>query len=259
MATGIDSGKITPDTTYFDTGSVTLNGRTIQNYDLKTHGPYGKATMTNVIEHSINTGAVFAERQIGRDIFTEYLNNFGFAEKTGIDLPGELKGDLRQLSPQARDIAFATASYGQGVAVTPIELVNAFAAVANGGNLMRPYVNAALEPKVIRRIITESTAQAVTGMMISAVDKAGIASIANYSVAGKTGSAYIPDFKNGGYTNKLIDSYAGFGPTSNPRFVILFKVDDLDESQLAATIIVPAFREMAQFMLNYYNIAPDRL
>ncbi len=259
MAAGIDSGKITPDMTYVDTGSITLNGRTIQNYDLKKHGPYGKATMTEVIEHSINTGAVFAERKIGRDIFTEYLHNFGFAEKTDIDLPGELKGDLRRLSPKERDIAFATASYGQGVAVTPIELINAVAAIANGGNLMRPYINADLEPKTIRRVIKEDTAQAVTQMMISAVDKAGIAAISGYSLAGKTGSAYVPDFEKGGYTNKLIDSYAGFGPTNNPRFVILFKVNGLDESQLAATIIVPAFRELAQFILNYYGIMPDRL
>lgn len=259
MATGIDAGKITPDTTYVDTGSVTMNGRTIQNYDLKKHGPYGKATMTNVIEHSINTGAVFAERQIGRDIFTEYMHSFGFADKTGIDLPGELKGDLRRLSPKEKDIAFATASYGQGVAVTPIELINAITAIANGGNLLRPYIDASLAPKIVRRVITESTARAVTGMMISAVDKAGVASVSGYSIAGKTGSAYIPDFKNGGYTDKLIDSYAGFGPTNSPRFVILFKVNGLDQSQLAATIIVPAFREMAQFILNYYGIAPDRI
>lgn len=258
MAAGIDSGKITPDTIYYDSGSVTLNGKTIQNYDLKTHGPYGKATMTNVIEHSINTGAVFAERTMGRDVFTNYLHNFGFSEKTDIGLPGEVGGDLRRLSSKEPDIAFATASYGQGVAVTPIELVNAAAAIANGGNLMRPYLDASLHPKIIRRVVKADTAQAVTGMMVSAVDKAGIATISGYSLAGKTGSAYIPDFKKGGYTDKLIDSYAGFGPTSNPRFVILFKVNGLDQSQLAATIIVPAFRDLAQFILNYYGIAPDR-
>ncbi len=259
MAAGIDSGKIMPQTTYYDTGSVKLNNRLIQNYDLKKHGPYGLATMTNVLEHSINTGAVFAERQIGRDIFTKYVTNFGFGEKTGIDLPGELKGDLRRLSPKERDIAFATASYGQGVAVTPLGLVNSIATIANGGNLMRPYINSALAPKVIRKVISESTAKQVTGMMISAVDKAEIAKISGFTIAGKTGTAFIPDFKNGGYTDKVIDSYVGFGPTDNPRFIALIKIDGLDSSQLAALSVVPAFRDLAQFILNYYGVAPDRI
>jgi len=259
MAAGIDSGKITPETTYTDTGSVTLNGRTIQNYDFKTHGSYGKATMTNVIEHSINTGAVFAERQIGRDIFTAYVKRFGLDQKTGISLPGELHGDLRRLSPKEKDIAFATASYGQGVAVTPLELISAIAAIANGGNLMRPYLDLSAKPEVIRRVISESTARQVTDMMISAVDKAGVAKVKGFTIAGKTGTAFIPDFKRGGYTDKVIDSYVGFGPTSDPRFIILIKLNGLASSQLAALNVVPAFHDLAQFILNYYNIPPDRL
>jgi len=259
MATGIDSGKITPETKYYDTGSVTLNGRTIQNYDIKTHGPYGWETMTNVIEHSINTGAVFAQRQIGRDIFTKYLTSFGFGEKTGIDLPGELNGDLRRLSPKEKDIAFATASYGQGVAVTPTELITAVAAIANGGNLTRPYLNSALEPKVIRRVIRESTAQQVTAMMVSAVDKAGVAKITGFTIAGKTGTAFVPDFKNGGYTDNVINTYVGFGPTSDPKFVALIKLNEPQGAPLAGLSVVPAFRELAQFILNYYGVAPDRI
>ncbi len=259
MAAGIDAGKITPDTTYYDTGTLTMNGKTIGNYDLKKHGPYGRATMTNVIEHSINTGAVFAERQTGRIIFTDYMHRFGFSEKTGVDLPGEVPGNLKRLNPKERDIAFATASYGQGVATTPLELIDAIGAIANGGNLMRPYVNAAIEPQVIRRVISSSTAQAVTGMMISAVDKADVATISGYSIAGKTGSAFMPDFVHGGYTDRLIDSYVGFGPTSDPKFIILLKINNLDSSQLAALSVVPAFRELAQYILNYYNIQPDRI
>lgn len=259
MAIGIDAGKITPQTTYVDKGRLKLNGYTIQNYDVKSHGPYGLTTMTNVIEHSINTGAVFAERQIGRDIFTKYLKNFGFGEKTGIDLPGELSGDIRQLNPKSRDVAFATASYGQGVAVTPIELITAMAAIANGGVMMRPYVNASLEPEVIRRVLGADAAKQATEMMISAVDKAGVAKINGYTIAGKTGSAFIPDFKHGGYTDTLIDSYVGFGPTSDPRFIVLIKLDGLDSSQLAALSVVPAFRDLASFILNYYGVEPDRL
>ncbi|MEK7193392.1 MAG: penicillin-binding protein 2 [Patescibacteria group bacterium] len=259
MAAGIDSGKIAPDTTYVDTGTLTLNGRTIENYDLKTKGPYGKVTMANVIEHSINTGAVFAQRTIGRDIFKQYVERFGFGEKTGIDLLGELKGNIRRLSSKEKDIAFATASYGQGVATTPLEVINAIAALANGGKLMRPYVNAELAPQVIRTVVTKTTAGKVTDMMISAVDKAEIAKIKSYTIAGKTGTAYIPDFKKGGYTDDVINTYVGFGPTKNSRFVILVKLDKPEGAPVASLTVVPAFRDLAQFILNYYNIPPDRL
>ena len=259
MAAGIDAGKLTPDTTYYDSGTVTVSGKKLSNYDLVKHGSYGVATMTNVIEHSINTGAVFAEGKTGNAIFTEYLKKFGLGEKTGIDLPGDIAGNLSQLNPKAPQVAFATASYGQGVAVTPLELINALAVIANGGNLMRPYVNAALSPMVIRRAISTSTAEQVMGMMISAVDKAQVANIEGYSLAGKTGTAFIPNLVRGGYTDSVIDSYVGFGPTSHPRFIALIKIDTLPSTALAAQSVVPAFKELSQYLINYYNIPPDRL
>lgn len=259
MAAGIDAGKLTPATTYYDTGTVVVNGRKLSNYDLAKHGPYGVATMTNVIEHSINTGAVFAEGKVGNGIFTDYLKKFGLDEKTGIDLPGELAGNLNQLNPKAPQVAFSTASYGQGVAVSPLELITAIAAIANGGNLMRPYVNAALAPRVIRRVISTSTAAQVTAMMVSAVDKAQVANIEKYSLAGKTGTAFIADLAHGGYTDNVIDSYVGFGPASHPRFIALIKIDTLPSTALAAQSVVPAFKELSQYLVNYYNIPPDRL
>src|SRR5579871_4662123 len=109
---------------------------------------------------------------------------------------------------------------------------------------MRPYVNAALQPKAIRRVISSSTAEQVTAMMVAAVDNAKIANIDGYSLAGKTGSAYIPDLNHGGYTNKLIDSYIGFGPTVRPQFVALIRVNTLPDTSLAAASVVPAFREL---------------
>lgn len=259
MAIGIDAGKITPETTYVDKGTLTINGRTISNYDYKIHGPYGTATMTNVIEHSINTGAVFAEKQIGRDIFTTYLHSFGLADPTGIDLPGELAGNLKQLNPKAKDIAYATASYGQGVAVTPIELITAMGAIANHGLMMRPYLDEDLGSKSIRQVVSPETADEVTKMMISAVDKANVAKIKGYTIAGKTGTAFIPDFAHGGYTNNVINTYVGFGPTSDPAFIALIKIDDPKDAPLAGTSVVPAFRDLAQFILNYYSAPPDRI
>ncbi len=255
MSAGIDSGKITPDTTYTDVGYFTANDKTIKNWDLKANG---LQTMANVIEKSINTGAVFAQRKTGQDIFYNYLVKFGFGEKTKISLPGEIKGNLNNLkSPNGKDIDFATASYGQGVAVTPIELIGAISTLANGGVLMKPIILADEEPQVIRRVISTDTAKKVTQMMVSAVDINKIADIPNYSIAGKTGTAFVPE--RGGYSDKVINTYAGFAPASNPKFTIIIRLDKPLGSPLAGQTVVPAFRELAQFLLSYYNIVPDEI
>ena len=254
MSAGIDSGKITPDTTYVDTGSVTFNGKTIRNWDLKA---YGEVTMTRVIERSLNTGAVFAERTMGPDIFYNYLVKFGFKEPKGIDLPGEVAGSLRPLEVDPRDINFATASFGQGISTTPISLIVALSTIANDGVMMRPYVNSALKPKEIRRVISPKTSRQVQDMMVSAVDKARVSAISGYSVAGKTGTAQVPNFNTGGYTNEVINTYIGFAPAYDPRFVILVKLNKPEGAPHAALTVVPAFRDLAQFIINYYGIFPD--
>jgi cell division protein FtsI/penicillin-binding protein 2 len=259
MAIGIDAGKITPNTTYNDTGTVKIDGAKITNYDLTTHGPYGPGTtMTQVIEHSINTGAVYAENQIGNAIFEEYMKKFRIDQKTGIDLPGEVAGTINGLTANAPQVNFDTVAYGQGVAVTPVSLITAMGAIANGGVMMRPYIHAASSPQVIGRIIATSSAAQATQMMVDAVDLAKVANINGYSLAGKTGSAFIPDLVHGGYTNLLIDSYVGFGPTSNPRFIALIRLNSLPETALAAQSVVPAFKQLSQYIINYYNIPPDR-
>lgn len=265
MAAGIDSGKITPETTYTDTGSVSFNGKTIKNWDLKAHG---LQTMTGVIEQSINTGAVFAQRKIGQDIFYNYLIKFGFNELTNIILPGEVRGKINNLK-QGKDIDFATASFGQGVSVTPLALINAISAIANDGVLMKPIISADEKPQVVRRVISSETSKKVVQMMVSAVDKNKIAAIPNYSIAGKTGTAFVPDFGKNGYTDEVINTYMGFAPACaeasagkpacDSKFVILIKLDKPKGSPLAGQTVVPAFRELAQFILNYYNIAPDKL
>jgi len=257
MSAGLDSGKITPDTTYTDIGSFTANGKTIKNWNLKANG---LQTMTNVIEHSINTGAVFAERKTGPDVFYNYLVKFGFNSLTGISLPGEIRGNLNALkSPEGKDINFATASYGQGVAVTPIELISAISTIANGGMLMKPLISADEKPEAIRRVISSETANKVAKMMVSAVRINRLADIPDYSVAGKTGTAFVPNFGGKGYSDKVINTYAGFAPAYDPKFVITIRLDKPAGSPLAGQTVVPAFRELAQFILNYYNIAPDNL
>ncbi len=260
MSAGIDTGKITPQTTYMDKGRVVINGKPIENSDYKTHGAHGLTTMTTVIEKSLNLGAIFAESKTGNEAFRNYLVKFGLQSKTGIDLPGEVVGSLRPLfANYVPQVNYSAASYGQGISVTPIGLITAVATIANGGEMMRPYVNSELGPKSLGTIISQSTAKQVTQMMVSAVDKAAVASMNGYYIAAKTGTAYIPDPKTKGYSDKVINTYVGFGPATNPRFIALLKLDDPEGAPVAALTVVPAFRELAQFILNYYNVAPDRL
>jgi len=132
-------------------------------------------------------------------------------------------------------------------------------AVANHGVMMKPYVNVEKEPEMIGRVITEKASKEVIDMMVNAVNKAEIAKIRGYNVAGKTGTAQVPDFKYGGYTYEVINTYIGFAPAYDPKFIILLKMDKPLGAPLAGLTIVPAFRDLAQFILNYYNIPPDNL
>lgn len=259
MAAALDAEKITPETTYYDKGSITLNGHTIENWDFEKYGGHGTVTMLEIIENSINTGAVFVQQKLGQDLFYNYLRRFGFDMETGIALPNELPGTLNNLKKSFQDVDFATASFGQGVAITPLELVTALSAIANDGVLMKPYILQDTKPEVVRRVVGRKAADETTAMMVSAVDKAVIAAIPHYTVAAKTGTALVPDFRHGGYTDEVINTYAGFAPASAPRFTILIKLDKPAGAPLAGQTVVPAFKELAQFMLNYYNIPPDNL
>ncbi len=254
MSAGIDSGKIMPETSYVDTGSVVLNGRKIQNSDQKV---WGKQTMTGVIEHSINTGSIFAEQKTGHNIFSEYLQKFGLLDLTGVPLPSEIRGNFSNLK-SGRDVNFATASFGQGVSMTPLRLISSASAIANNGVLMKPIILAGEKSEVVRRVISEETAKKVVQMMVSAVKVNKLADIPNYTVAGKTGTAYIADLQRGGYTKDVNDTYLGFAPAFAPRFIILVKMEKPKNAPLAGLTVVPAFRELAEFILNYYNVEPDR-
>jgi stage V sporulation protein D (sporulation-specific penicillin-binding protein) len=256
MAIGLDTEAITPETTFYDSGELNLNGYTIKNWDLKA---YGQVTMTEVIERSINTGAAFAAKKIGREPFYEYLVRFGFDRETGIDLPGEVVGNLSNLTDHPRDINFATASFGQGVAVTPIELISAFSAIANDGVLMKPYILEATGSEAVGRVVSRRAANQVTDMMVSAVTKAQVAKIPKYKIAGKTGTAQVPDLRRGGYSGEFIHTFVGFAPASSPKFVVLLKLDEPRGVTLAGYTVVPAFRELAEFLINYYSLTPDEL
>ncbi len=265
MAAGLDTNAITPDTTYDDTGSVTIAGHVIRNYDGLAHGIN---TMTQVLEHSLNTGTMFVEKLIGNDTFLSYVVNMGFGQRTGIDLPGEVGGNIANLY-SGRDINYLTASFGQGVAVTPLQLVNAYATIANGGKLMRPYVvrdvvaedgtETVTQPQVLGTPIKSSTAVKLQQMLVSVVDKGfDAARITGYDVAGKTGTAQIPDDQGGYADGQYIHSFLGFAPGYDARFVILLKLDRPQGTTYASTSLSPVFKNIAAFLLNYYAIPPTR-
>lgn len=265
MAAGLDLGDVAPDTTYQDTGSVDIDGYVIKNFNEKS---FGVQTMTQVLQNSLNTGTMFVENKIGNDNFLSYVINTGFGQRTGIDLPGEVSGDITNLY-SGRKINYLTASFGQGIAVTPLQLVGAYAAIANGGKLMRPYVVAKIiteggaetvtKPEISGIPFTEKTAAKLRAMLVNVVEKGfDKARIKGYALAGKTGTAQIPD-SHGGYLEKqYIHTFAGFGPADAPRFVILIKMERPQGITFAADSLSPVFRDIAGYLINYYAIPPSQ-
>lgn len=257
MAAAIDQGAVGPNTTYVDKGKVTISGRTIKNFDGKAHG---ERSMTQVLEESLNTGAVFAMQKIGGEKLKEYFHAFGLAEKTGVDLPGELRGDLSNLE-SGREIEFATASFGQGIAVTPLELAMALSTLANGGKLMQPYLKDGAGAQFKRQVITKETAETITRMLVDVVDMSlagGRAKMPHYSIAAKTGTAQMPNVGGKGYSDEFLHSFFGYFPAYSPRFLILMFLERPQGVKYASQSMTDTFRALVEFLINYYTIPPDR-
>lgn len=265
MSAGIDLGKVTPDTTYTDPGVVVVNGAQIHNYDNQAHGVN---TMTQVLEKSLNTGVIFVENLIGDSNFANYVVNFGFGQNTGIDMPGEVSGNISNLYSTEK-VNFDTAAFGQGISVTPIQLITAYSAIANGGKLMKPYiVNKVIhedgsqeitKPEVVSTPISPQTSATLRQMLVDVVDLGfDKARVKGYSIAGKTGTAQIPDSHGGYEQGTFIHDFLGFAPANDPKFVVLVKMDRPQGITFAADSLSPTFRDIAAYLLNYYNIPPDR-
>ncbi|MCK5466262.1 penicillin-binding protein 2 [Candidatus Parcubacteria bacterium] len=263
MAIGLDLGKISPGTTYVDKGVVKIDGWTIRNSDGKSNG---KQNMTQILEKSLNTGSVFIQQQTEKDDFYNYLRLFKLDELTGIEIKGEARGSLSNLDDK-KDINYATASYGQGISVTPLAILTAISSFANDGKLMRPYVVDELiganghsekkEPKVVCQVVSPKTANLVSAMMTSVIKNghAEQAIVSGYKFAGKTGTAQIPKKDGKGYEeDKTIHTFVGFGPIPNPKFSILVKLDSPTNAPYAANTVAPVFRELSQELINHYNI-----
>ena len=265
MATGINEGAVTATTTYRDPGVRRFGSLTIANFDGKAHGTQ---TMTQVLEQSLNTGAIFVAERLGQDRFLNGIERFGFGAKSDIEFPGEVAGDISHLAKE-RDVDYATASFGQGLAVTPLQIASAMAAIANHGILMKPRLVEKIvdasgselvrQPEEVRRVISPATAETVTKMLVSVVRNGydNRAGVKGYFVAGKTGTAQIPLTSGRGYSDEVIHTFVGYAPAFNPKFLLLLQINKPAGNRFAANTLSPSFAKLAEFILNYYQVPPD--
>ncbi len=265
MAIAIDQGKVSPEMIFIDQGIIKIYGHTITNFNRKT---WGEKSMTGILEKSINTGIVFVREKIDGQLFLNHLERFQLFNLTGIDSQGEAFSKNRYLR-QGRDINLATASFGQGIKITPIQLIRAFGVIANEGKLVNPFLKEKIsqgqiqkrktETDINREVISPQTASQLTQMLISVVENGWSrrAQIPGYFIAGKTGTAQVPLIDGRGYCPyKTIQSFIGFAPAFEPEFIILVKLNN-PNTRVAGDSAVPIFQELAKFIINYLQIPPD--
>ncbi|MFO7916734.1 MAG: penicillin-binding protein 2 [Anaerolineae bacterium] len=265
LAGALDARLIRPTDSYDDRGEIIVGEQRIMNSDRQAHG---STTMVELLAHSRNVGAAYVATLLGEARFYEYVRRFGFGEVTGIDLAHEARGILRLPGESAwHKSDLATNSFGQGLAVTPIQVAAAYGAMANDGILMRPYVVSEIhrgeeveegEPFPVRRVISSQAAQDITELMVEATEL-GMeeAVLPGYALAGKSGTSEIASIE--GYVREfIIASFVGFGPVSDPRFVVLVKFDEPREGHWGTEVAAPEFRRMCKYLVDYYGIPPTR-
>lgn len=263
MAAVLNEGLVKPETKCdICSGPVFISGYAIRTWNNKYQPDID---MTNVIVHSNNTGMVYIGRKLGIDKMYDYIQKFGFGQLTGVDLQDESSPEIRP-KEDWKELELATASFGQGIAVTPIQVVRAVAAIANGGKLMEPHVVNSVKvgekvtqirPKVVSQPISEQAAKMVTTMMVEAIDKGESKAFkpAGFKIAGKTGTAQIP--VEGHYDpDKTVASFVGFAPADNPRFVMLVRYVEPTSSIFGSETAAPTFFEITKELFTYYGIVP---
>ncbi len=269
MSAGVDLGKVNSQTTYNDTGSATFNKKTIYNFDKKARGV---VTLQCALAKSLNTGFVFVEQKIGNAALGEYFTKYGLGNKTGIDLPNEASGLISHIQPPRNiDIEYVNAAFGQGIAVTPIETIHAFSAIANGGVMIKPRLVKEINYKigtskkipvqVDARVIKEESALEVVGMMVNNFDtslKNGLYKNPNYTIAVKTGTAQMARGGAGYSENIYLHSFVGFLPAYNPQFLVfIYTINPKGVKYSSDTLAMP-FIDLSKFLISYYQVAPDR-
>lgn len=266
MASGLDAGVITPETTYNDTGCFTVNKARICNWDMKARGVI---PMKQIIMQSLNVGASWVATELGQEKFRSYFTKL-FGQKTGIDLPAEGRSLLSNLS-KPQQVSFDTASFGQGIAETPVQVIRAEGAIANGGVMVQPHLTRAirLDSGITRTldwsqktpVFSATAARETTAMMTEMVDEKlenGKAKIPTMSVAAKTGTAQLTDGHGGYYNNRWFHSFVGFFPSYSPRFIILLYTNDPQGVEYASETLDATFLDLVHFLIDYYQVPPDR-
>lgn len=268
MAAGLDSGAVAPSTTYYDAGYIEFDDFTIHNYDGVGRGT---VDMQEVLNQSLNTGVAFVVDTMGKNTFRDYFMNLKIGSETGIDLPNESYGLVDNLN-SPRDIEYATASFGQGIATTPIATVRALSALANGGTLITPHLATRIEyedgtvKKITfpegERVFSEETSEEISRMLTIVVDEAlrgGSVKLDNYSIAAKTGTAQIADQIHGGYyDDKYLHSFFGYFPSYDPQYLVFLYTVEPQGVQYASETLTDTFMNITKFLINYYDIPPDR-
>jgi len=274
MAIAIDDKDVTPNTTYNDKGPIGVDWNKYKedyDYEIKNaEGYYGLVDMSTVLAKSLNTGMTFVAKKIGPALFYSYIKKFGFSERTDIELEEEATGKIKYYDTWTES-ELATHAFGQGLTVTMLQLTNAYSAIINGGILMQPHVVEEIrhddktitktQPQEIRRVISQDTSSKMIAMLVNSTEN-GVAKngqVKGHYVGGKTGTSQT--YKHGkalSGSGTTITSFAGFGPVSDPRFVILVKLDYPKASEWGSATAAPTFSKIAEYLFNYYNIPPDK-
>ena len=266
MAAGLDSGVVAPETTIYDGGMIEVGGRTIYNWNRQSHGV---VDMTTVLGKSLNVGAAQVAVTLGKERFYTYVRRFGFGRTTEVDLDSESTGTLKTPGdPDWHESDLGTNSFGQGIAVTPLQMAAAMVAVANDGLLLKPYVVqqfiegeqvVSVKPTVVRRVILAQTAQTLTDMLVAAVNQeTELAQVPGYRVAGKTGTAQIP-VPGGYHPNLTVASFAGYLPADEPALVILVVIHKPQTSPWGGQVAAPVFARIAEQLVVLFDIPPDEI
>jgi cell division protein FtsI/penicillin-binding protein 2 len=264
MAAALDSGAVTPDTVFVDTGTFEVGGYTIYNWD---SGAWGPQTMLGCMQHSLNVCLSWVSSQVGAPAFYSYLQAFGLGRPTGIDLAGEAYYPLRVPGDaQWFDVDLATNSFGQGIAVTPIQMVMAASAIANEGKMMAPHVVRSMvdngrqydvSPQVVGTPIRVDTSIVLTNLLATSLEEeSSVALVPGYRLAGKTGTAEIAT--EYGYTTYLTNaSFIGWGPADDPKFLVYIWLEEPKNNSWGSIVAAPVFAEVVKNLVVLMNIPPD--